>query len=253
MPATAETKEDTDPTDTSPLSRIRNIGVAAHIDAGKTTTTERILYYTGKTHKMGDVDDGTTATDFDAQEQQRGITIFSAAVTCPWRDYTINLIDTPGHVDFTAEVERCLRVLDGAIIVFDSKEGVEAQSETVWRQATKYNVPRICFLNKMDKIGADFNASVESIVRRLHANPIPVQIPIGADSSFEGVIDLFGMCCKSTVLPVRGGATISARCPLPIGANRSTMRVVIGPPSVSNLSCSIGCTTSSSSNGVMPA
>jgi len=193
MPATAETKEDADPTDTSPLSLIRNIGVAAHIDAGKTTTTERILYYTGKTHKMGDVDDGTTATDFDTQEQQRGITIFSAAVTCPWRDYTVNLIDTPGHVDFTAEVERCLRVLDGAIIVFDSKEGVEAQSETVWRQATKYNVPRICFLNKMDKIGADFYASIESIVRRLHANPIPVQIPIGADSSFEGVIDLFGM------------------------------------------------------------
>ena len=194
MPAAATEKKEEDPdTETPALSRLRNIGVAAHIDAGKTTTTERILYYAGKTHKMGDVDSGTTATDFDEQEQDRGITIFSAAVTFPWRDHTINLIDTPGHVDFTAEVERSLRVLDGAIIVFDAKEGVEAQSETVWRQASKYNVPRICFINKMDKIGADFAASVESISKRLHANPIPVQIPIGSDSSFVGVIDLLTM------------------------------------------------------------
>ncbi len=193
MPAAAEPKDDESDTDTSPLSRLRNIGVAAHIDAGKTTTTERILYYAGKTHKMGDVDDGTTATDFDVQEQDRGITIFSAAVTFPWKDHTVNLIDTPGHVDFTAEVERSLRVLDGAIIVFDAKEGVEAQSETVWRQADRYKVPRICFINKMDKMGADFYASVESIGKRLTSDPIPVQIPIGADSTFEGVVDLLTM------------------------------------------------------------
>ena len=179
--------------DPSPLSLVRNIGVAAHIDAGKTTTTERILFYTGRTHKMGDVDDGTTTTDFDEQEQERGITIFSAAVTCPWKDYTLNLIDTPGHVDFTAEVERSLRVLDGAIVVFDSKEGVEPQSETVWRQARHYNVPSICFLNKIDKIGADFWMSVDSIKTKLDAIAIPVQIPIGAESTFEGIIDLVTM------------------------------------------------------------
>ena len=137
------------------LARVRNIGIAAHIDAGKTTTTERILYYTGASHKMGEVDDGTTITDFDEQEQRRGITIYSAAVSCPWKEYTINLIDTPGHVDFTAEVERSLRVLDGAVAIFDAKEGVEAQSETVWRQAEKYGVPCLCFINKMDKAGAD--------------------------------------------------------------------------------------------------
>lgn len=176
-----------------PMHRVRNIGIAAHIDAGKTTTTERILFYTGRTHKIGEVDDGTTTTDFDEQEQNRGITIFSAAVTCPWRDHTINLIDTPGHVDFTAEVERSLRVLDGAIVVFDSKEGVEAQSETVWRQAKKYGVPTICFLNKMDKIGADFESSVASIRKRLEAHPVAVQFPIGAESGFSGVIDLLSM------------------------------------------------------------
>ncbi|HPD31856.1 MAG TPA: GTP-binding protein, partial [Phycisphaerae bacterium] len=175
------------------LRKVRNIGIAAHIDAGKTTTTERFLYYTGKTHKMGEVDDGTTVTDFDQEEQQRGITIYSAAVSCPWRDHTINLIDTPGHVDFTAEVERSLRVLDGAVVVFDAKEGVEAQSETVWRQASKYRVPRICFINKMDKVGADFAASFKSIRERLGANPIPVQIPIGAESHFEGIVDLLEM------------------------------------------------------------
>jgi len=175
------------------LSKVRNIGIAAHIDAGKTTTTERILFYTGASHKMGEVDDGTTITDFDAEEQKRGITIYSAAVTCPWKGHTINLIDTPGHVDFTAEVERSLRVLDGAIAVFDAKEGVEAQSETVWRQADKYHVPRLCFINKMDKAGADFESSVKSIAQRLHAAPVCVQIPIGAENDFEGIIDLLQM------------------------------------------------------------
>ncbi|MBN1341493.1 MAG: elongation factor G [Phycisphaerae bacterium] len=177
----------------SDLEKVRNIGIVAHIDAGKTTTTERVLYYTGRIHRMGDVDDGTTLTDFDEQEQERGITIYSAAVTLPWKSYNINLIDTPGHVDFTAEVERSLRVLDGAIIVFDAKEGVEAQSETVWRQASKYHVPATCFINKMDKVGADFFASVDSIRNRLGANPIPVQIPIGAEGGFKGLIDLMTM------------------------------------------------------------
>ncbi len=177
----------------SDLSTWRNIGVAAHIDAGKTTTTERILFYTGKTYKMGNVDDGTTATDFDEEEQKRGITIYSAAVTCPWNGFTINLIDTPGHVDFTAEVERSLRVLDGAVTVFDAKEGVEAQSETVWRQCSKYEVPRLCFINKMDKVGADFEMSFESIAQRLGAHPVAIQIPIGAADDFEGLIDLMTM------------------------------------------------------------
>ena len=172
------------------LSKIRNIGIAAHIDAGKTTTTESLLYYSGTIHKRGEVDDGTTITDFDREEQQRGITIYSAAVSCDWRDCRVNLIDTPGHVDFTAEVERSLRVLDGAVVVFDAKEGVEAQSETVWRQADKYQVPRICLINKMDKIGADFEHSFDSLRQRLHAQPIAIQIPIGQESSFRGYIDL---------------------------------------------------------------
>jgi len=176
------------------LSKIRNIGIAAHIDAGKTTVSERILYYTGKIHKMGEVHEGTAVMDFDEEEQKRGITINSAATTCPWdrfgERYTINLIDTPGHVDFTAEVERSLRVLDGAVAVFDGKEGVEAQSETVWRQATKYNVPRVCFINKMDKVGADFDFSFKSILERLGAPAVAVQIPIGQSSTFKGIIDL---------------------------------------------------------------
>jgi len=175
------------------LSKIRNIGIAAHIDAGKTTTTERVLYYAGTIHRMGDVDDGTTVTDFDVEEQQRGITIYSAAVTFNWRDCRINLIDTPGHVDFTAEVERSLRVLDGAVIVFDSKEGVEAQSETVWRQADKYRVPRLCFMNKMDKTGADFEHAVATLRVRLGANPIAIQLPIGQEGDFRGYVDLLAM------------------------------------------------------------
>jgi len=176
------------------LTKIRNIGIAAHIDAGKTTVSERILYYTGKIHKMGEVHEGTATMDFDPEEQKRGITINSAATTCPWdrngERYTINLIDTPGHVDFTAEVERSMRVLDGAVAVFDGKEGVEAQSETVWRQATKYSVPRVCFINKMDKVGADFDFSFKSIRERLGAPAVAVQIPIGQASTFEGIIDL---------------------------------------------------------------
>jgi elongation factor G len=175
------------------LSKIRNIGIAAHIDAGKTTTTERVLYYSGTIHRMGDVDDGTTVTDFDTEEQQRGITIYSAAVTLRWEDCRVNLIDTPGHVDFTAEVERSLRVLDGAVVVFDAKEGVEAQSETVWRQANKYQVPRICVLNKMDKTGADFHYALGTIRDRLDANPIAIQIPLGHEQTFRGYIDLVRM------------------------------------------------------------
>ncbi|RMH26704.1 MAG: elongation factor G [Planctomycetota bacterium] len=179
------------------LSRIRNIGICAHIDAGKTTVTERILYYTGKNYKMGEVHEGTATMDFLEEEQQRGITIQSAATTCPWSlagvDYKINLIDTPGHVDFTIEVERSLRVLDGAVAVFDGKEGVEAQSETVWRQADRYHVPRLCFINKMDKLGADFEYSFGTIKDRLGANPIAVQYPIGQADTFEGIIDLIAM------------------------------------------------------------
>ena len=172
------------------LNKLRNIGVAAHIDAGKTTVTERILYYTGKTHRMGEVDGGTTKTDSDAEERERGITIYSAAVSVEWLGNTINIIDTPGHVDFTAEVERALRVLDGMIAVFSAREGVEAQSETVWRQADKYKVPRICLVNKMDRIGADFYRVVDQMSSRLAAHPVCVQIPVGAESEFRGLIDL---------------------------------------------------------------
>ncbi|ACB09741.1 MAG TPA: elongation factor G [Thermotoga sp.] len=175
------------------LDKLRNIGIMAHIDAGKTTTTERILYYTGRKHFLGDVDEGNTTTDWMPQEKERGITIQSAATTCFWKGYRINIIDTPGHVDFTAEVERALRVLDGAIAVFDATAGVEPQSETVWRQADKYNVPRIAFMNKMDKVGADFYMAVETLVTKLKANPIPVQMPIGSEKDFQGVIDLIKM------------------------------------------------------------
>jgi elongation factor G len=175
------------------LNKVRNIGIMAHIDAGKTTTTERILFYTGITHKIGEVHDGAATMDWMEQEQERGITITSAATTCFWNKNQINIIDTPGHVDFTVEVERSLRVLDGAVAVFDGKEGVEPQSETVWRQADKYNVPRICFVNKMDKLGADFYFTVKTIVDRLGAKPLVIQLPIGAESTFEGVIDLVEM------------------------------------------------------------
>ena len=175
------------------LERVRNIGIMAHIDAGKTTTTERILYYTGRTHKMGEVHEGAATMDWMAQEQERGITITSAATTAFWRDFRINIIDTPGHVDFTVEVERSLRVLDGAIAVFDAVAGVEPQSETVWRQADKYQVPRIAFINKMDRVGADFFASVQSMIDRLGAKPVPVQLPIGSEEHFRGVVDLIEM------------------------------------------------------------
>ena len=176
-----------------PLETTRNIGIMAHIDAGKTTTTERILYYTGVTYKIGEVHEGTAVMDWMVQEQERGITITSAATTCFWRDHRINIIDTPGHVDFTIEVERSLRVLDGAVAVFDSVAGVEPQSETVWRQANKYNVPRIAFMNKMDRMGADFYTAVNSMVDRLGANPVAVQLPIGAEENFRGLIDLVTM------------------------------------------------------------
>src|SRR6187397_3283282 len=190
-----------------PLERTRNIGIAAHIDAGKTTITERVLFYTGMIHKMGEVHEGTTVTDWMEQERERGITITSAATTCSWAQrkeegvykifegikQRINIIDTPGHVDFTAEVERSLRVLDGAIAVFDAVSGVEAQSETVWRQADRYRVPRLCFINKMDRVGASFESSVQSIIDRLGARPVVLQLPIGAEASFIGVVDLVGM------------------------------------------------------------
>ncbi len=177
----------------APLERTRNIGIMAHIDAGKTTTTERILYYTGLTHKMGEVHEGAATMDWMEQERERGITITAAATTCFWRDHRINIIDTPGHVDFTIEVERSLRVLDGAVAVFDSVQGVEPQSETVWRQADKYRVPRIAFMNKMDRVGADFFASVQSLIDRLGAHPVPIQLPIGREAEFRGSVDLIKM------------------------------------------------------------
>jgi len=179
------------------LNTFRNIGIMAHIDAGKTTTTERVLYYTGVSHKIGEVHEGTATMDWMEQEQERGITITSAATTCFWerngRDFRINIIDTPGHVDFTMEVERSLRVLDGAVAVFDGVAGVEPQSETVWRQADKYGVPRICFINKLDRAGASFQRSFESIITRLGANPVAIQIPIGLEDQFKGVVDLIAM------------------------------------------------------------
>lgn len=179
--------------DENPLLRYRNIGIIAHIDAGKTTTTERILFYTGKSYRLGSVDDGTTTTDWMPQERERGITIVSAAVTAEWKGYRINLIDTPGHIDFTAEVQRSLRVLDGGVVVFDAVQGVEPQSETVWRQADRYQVPRICFANKMDRVGASYENTIDSIRQRLGANPIAMQLPIGSEANFIGVIDLLSM------------------------------------------------------------
>ena len=189
------------------LNKVRNIGIMAHIDAGKTTTTERILFYTGITHKIGEVHDGAATMDWMEQEQERGITITSAATTCFWDKNQINIIDTPGHVDFTVEVERSLRVLDGAVAVFDGKEGVEPQSETVWRQADKYDVPRICFVNKMDKLGADFYFTVDTIIKRLGAKPLVIQIPIGAEASFEGMVDIVQM----KALTYRGDTEMGAK------------------------------------------
>src|ERR671926_922998 len=177
----------------SALARTRNIGIIAHIDAGKTTTTERILFYTGRIHRPGEVHEGAATMDWMVQERERGITITSAATTCFWRDHRVNIIDTPGHVDFTAEVERSLRVLDGGVVVFDAVAGVEPQSETVWRQADKYRVPRICFVNKMDRIGADFKRTFDQIISKLEANPVAIQLPIGSEDRFVGVIDLIKM------------------------------------------------------------
>jgi len=176
-----------------PNERVRNIGIIAHIDAGKTTVTERILYYTGITYKIGEVDAGTAVMDWMAQERERGITITAAATTTSWKDHTINIVDTPGHVDFTVEVERSLRVLDGGVVVFDAVAGVQSQSETVWRQADRYHIPRIGFVNKMDRVGADFWNAIGMIRERLNARPLPVQIPIGSEDAFEGVIDLVEM------------------------------------------------------------
>ncbi len=180
------------------LHKLRNIGIIAHIDAGKTTVTERMLFLSGAKHRVGEVDKGTTETDSDPEEQERGITIYAACVTFPWKDVTINLLDTPGHVDFTAEVERCLRVLDGAVVVFSAREGVEAQSETVWRQADKYKVPRLAFINKLDREGADFDAVFGQISKRLAAHPVAIQIPVGQGPAhvkdpFRGIIDLVEM------------------------------------------------------------
>ncbi|MCC9173341.1 elongation factor G [Arthrobacter sp. zg-Y179] len=193
------------------LNKVRNIGIMAHIDAGKTTTTERILFYTGVNHKIGETHDGASTMDWMAQEQERGITITSAATTCYWDNNQINIIDTPGHVDFTVEVERSLRVLDGAVAVFDGKEGVEPQSETVWRQADKYDVPRICFVNKMDKLGADFYFTVDTIINRLGAKPLVLQLPIGSESEFEGVVDLLEMRALTWRGDAKGDVTMGAK------------------------------------------
>src|SRR5947199_6811793 len=175
------------------LSKFRNLGVIAHIDAGKTTTTEHLLYYAGEKHRLGEVDKGTTETDYDPEEQQRGITIYSACVPFAWRDFTINLIDTPGHVDFTAEVERSLRVLDGAVVVFDAQKGVEAQSETVWRQADRYDVPRLVFVNKMDVVGANFANVLEEVSERLEGKPVPLFLPVGSGSPKDSLTPFAGI------------------------------------------------------------
>ena len=212
------------PCDTITLNAVRNLGILAHVDAGKTTLTERVLFATGTTYKRGEVHDGTTVTDFDPQERDRGITIFAAAVTCTWDGHRINLIDTPGHVDFADEVERSLRVLDGAVAVFDGVAGVEPQSESVWRQADRHGVPRIAFVNKLDRAGADLDASVESIRTRLHAVPLVVQLPIGAEDGFRGVVDLLRMRALiwddgDTEGPCRKRAGRGATTPSPPGGD----------------------------------
>ncbi|MFO7312023.1 MAG: GTP-binding protein, partial [Bacillota bacterium] len=195
-----------------PLEKTRNIGIMAHIDAGKTTTTERILFYTGRVHKLGEVHEGAATMDWMVQERERGITITAAATTCQWKDHRINIIDTPGHVDFTVEVERSLRVLDGAIAVFCSVGGVEPQSETVWRQADKYHVPRIAFVNKMDRVGANFHGVVQQIREKLGAKPVPIQLPIGAEDNFRGVVDLV---TKKAIIYVDDLGTQSAETDVP--------------------------------------
>ncbi|MBQ4125387.1 MAG: GTP-binding protein, partial [Desulfovibrio sp.] len=194
------------------ISRLRNLGVIAHIDAGKTTLTERILFYTRKIHRMGEVHEGTATMDFMPEEQERGITIASACTTCLWRGHAINVIDTPGHVDFTIEVERCLRVLDGAVGVFDAVAGVEPQSETVWRQSEQFKVPKIAFVNKMDRLGADFGATVQAMRDRLGANPLPVVLPAGQGDAFEGVIDLFTLK-KLSFSQADEGQTVTEEAP----------------------------------------
>ena len=210
-----------------PLARTRNIGIMAHIDAGKTTTTERILYYTGRNYKMGEVHEGAATMDWMVQEQERGITITSAATTCRWRDTWINIIDTPGHVDFTVEVERSLRVLDGAVAVFDAVAGVEPQTETVWRQANKYHVPRICFVNKMDRVGADFDRTVDMIRDRLDAPPAVVQLPIGVEGGFKGVIDLLEQTALSgTTAWARSGRRLAIPAELEAAAEEARHQLV---------------------------
>ncbi|MFN3484308.1 MAG: GTP-binding protein, partial [Planctomycetota bacterium] len=208
------------------LERIRNFGIIAHIDAGKTTTTERILFYTRKIHKVGNVDEGTTETDWHPEERRRGISIFSAAVTCEWRGHMLNLIDTPGHVDFTAEVERSLRVLDGAIVVFDAVHGVEAQSETVWRQAARYGVPRLVYVNKMDRPGASFEGALESMRRKLAARPVAVTLPWGAESAFRGVVDLVSMTLL-TFQGAQGEEVVRAPIPEEIRAEAELYRELL--------------------------
>ncbi len=195
-----------------PLEKIRNIGIIAHIDAGKTTTSERILYYTGRTYKIGEVHEGAATMDYMVQEQERGITITAAATTCYWRDIQINLIDTPGHIDFTVEVQRSLRVLDGGVVVFDAVSGVEPQSETVWRQADRYGVPRICFVNKMDRVGASLDRTVGMIVDRLAAKPVIMNLPVGIESAFSGVVDLLAMeYCTFTARRARTSSRAKCR------------------------------------------
>ncbi|MEA3323268.1 MAG: GTP-binding protein, partial [Patescibacteria group bacterium] len=207
----------------TPMEKLRNIGIIAHIDAGKTTTTERVLYYTGMSHKIGEVHEGEATMDWMEQEQERGITITSAATTTFWKDYQVNIIDTPGHVDFTVEVERSMRVLDGGVVVFDGKEGVEPQSETVWRQADKYKVPRICFINKIDKDGADFDRALESIHTRLTPHAVAAQLPIGERGDFEGMVDLVTMK-KLTFEGNMGENVIESDCPEELKAQAEEWR-----------------------------
>ena len=212
---------------TTPLDHYRNIGIMAHIDAGKTTTTERILYYTGRSHKIGEVHDGAAVMDWMEQEQERGITITSAATTCFWRDHRINIIDTPGHVDFTIEVERSLRVLDGAVAVFDSVAGVEPQTETVWRQADKYGVPRICFINKMDRVGADFERCVDMVRERLGAKPLVLQLPIGSEAEFAGIVDLVRMKAVLWKEETLGAEFYDADIPAELGDQAQALHEVL--------------------------